>query len=213
MWPYRRVENYGYSTQSGLYSVEFSVSPETSGADTLVALSQGPQTNWRNLAAIVRFNTDNTIDVRDGDVYRADTVMTYDPARWYYVRMEVNVYAHTYSVFVRPGVYEYYATGGTQIAKDYAFRTEQQGVTALDNVIFEAEVGSLHGCAEATKPMLGPVPGGPAQMAKRQAAFVNDSSVGEFRCGAVDRKRGHLARTDAGAADQLGESAGNRSLQ
>ena len=53
--------------------------------------------------------------------------------------------------------------GGIQIAKDYAFRTEQQSVTTLDNVVFEAEVGSMHGCAEATKPILGPVPGGPAQ--------------------------------------------------
>lgn len=161
--PMPPVQNYGYHTQPGMYSVEFTVSPEIAGGDTLVALSQGPQTTWSKLATIVRFNTNNTVDVRDGGVYRADAVFTYEPQNKYYVRMEVNVYAHTYSVFVRPGFYEDFAMGGTQIAKDYAFRTEQQGVTTLDNVVFEAETGALSGCAEATKPMLGPVPGGPAQ--------------------------------------------------
>lgn len=161
--PMPPVQNYGYHTQPGMYSVEFTVTPEFAAGDMLVALSQGPQTSWSKLATIVRFNSNNTVDVRDGGVYRADAVFAYQPQRHYYVRMEVNVYAHTYSVFVREGIYQDWAMGGTQIAKDYKFRTEQQNVTALDNVVFEAETGQLLGCADATKPMLGPVPGGPAQ--------------------------------------------------
>lgn len=158
------VQNGGYHTQPGMYSVEMTATPQTGNGDLLLALAQGPQTSWRNLAAIVRFNTNNTIDVRDGDVYRADTAIQYLPNQDYYVRIEVNLYAHTYSVFVLPGYsYEPFRSGGTQIAKDYKFRTEQQAVSSLDTVVVEAEIGSLSACAGGTKPMLGPLPGGPAQ--------------------------------------------------
>lgn len=158
------VQNGGYHTQPGMYSVEFTATPQNSTSDLLLALSQGPQTSWSNLAAIVRFNTDNTIDVRDGDFYRADAIVEYLPGRDHYIRVEVNLYAHTYSVFVLPGYsYEPFRTGGTQIAKDYRFRTEQQAVSSLDTVVVEAEIGSLAACAGGAKPMLGPLPGGPAQ--------------------------------------------------
>lgn len=175
------VQNGGYHTQPGMYSVELTVTPATASSDMLVALSQGPQTNWSNLAAIVRFNTNNTIDVRDGDVYRADTTLGYLPNRQYYIRMEVNLYAHTYSVFVLPGYnYEYFRTGGTQIAKDYKFRTEQQAVSSLDTVVVEAEIGSLGACAEAAKPMLGPLPGGPAQWQNSGLGPIGSSASVKF---------------------------------
>ena len=157
------VQNGGYHTQPGMYSVELTATPQTASSDMLIALSQGPQTTWQKLAAIVRFNTNNTIDVRDGDVYRADTTVVYSAPRDYYIRIEVNLYAHTYSVFVSPGTYEPWRTGGIQIAKDYKFRTEQQDVTSLDTIVVEAEIGTINACTGGTKPMLGPLPGGPAQ--------------------------------------------------
>lgn len=159
------VNDGDYHTQPGMYSVEVSATPRTASSDMLIALSQGPQTSWQKLAAIVRFNTNNTIDVRDGDVYRADTTLTYSAQTSYYIRIEVNLYAHTYSVFVGPpqSDYQYWRTGGTQIAKDYKFRTEQQSVDSLDTIVAEAEIGSLSVCSGAAKPMLGPLPGGPAQ--------------------------------------------------
>ena len=175
------VQNGGYHTQPGMYSVELTATPQTASSDMLVALSQGPQTTWQNLAAIVRFNTNNTIDVRDGDVYRADTTVVYSAPRDYYIRIEVNLYAHTYSVFVSPGYsYEPWRTGGIQIAKDYKFRTEQQDVTSLDTIVVEAEVGTINACTGATKPMLGPLPGGPAQWQNSGLGYINVSAGIKF---------------------------------
>lgn len=151
------VENGGYSSQPHRFSVEFTVSPTTAGGNVLFGLSNGPRTTWSGIATIVRFKENNTVDVRDGSAYRADTVFSYEAEKFYYVRMEVNVAAHTYSVYIRPGYYEPsypLNLAETLIAKDYRFRTEQQSVTTLNNMVVESEIGGLRACTEATKPMV-----------------------------------------------------------
>lgn len=118
------------------------VRPTAANADLLLALSKGPQTTWSKLAAIVRFNRNNTIDVRDGGTYRADTVFPYQPNQTYEVTMSV-----TASFDGVPGRYSVsvQAPGQTAvvIARNYSFRTEQQYVTELDNWVLEAEVGGI----------------------------------------------------------------------
>lgn len=147
-----------YTSQPGLYSLEFLATPDMVGGDTLFGASQGPKTDWRGVATIVRFNSGGLIDVRDGNVYRADAVMPYE-AREYYVRMEVNMAAHTYSVYVAP--YQNWTSYRNErlLAKDYKFRTEQQAVTRLDNMVVEAEIGSLRVCQQTRESCLQPSPG------------------------------------------------------
>lgn len=57
-------QNQSFANQSGVFSIYASAQPQTANSDMLIALSDGAKTNWSGLAAIVRFNTNNTIDVR-----------------------------------------------------------------------------------------------------------------------------------------------------
>lgn len=108
----------------------------------MLALSKGPQTTWTGLAAIVRFNRNNTIDVSDGGTYRADAVVPYLPNETYDITMHVNM-----PVDGAPGRYSVFVSSpnqpSTRIAHDYRFRTEQQYVTSIDNWVLEAEVGGI----------------------------------------------------------------------
>src|SRR5262249_19109590 len=101
----------------------------------------GSQRSWTGLATIVRFNSSNTIDARNGSIYSAAIGVQYTAGATYHIRETVDVTTHTYSVFVT-------APGGTEqlLAQNYSFRTEQQGVTSLDNVTAVAEAGSLTVC-------------------------------------------------------------------
>lgn len=129
------------------FTAQWDVTPLAAGSDALIALANGPQTTWSGLAAIVRFNRNNTIDVRDGGSYRADTAVPYTPGRTYRITMIGDVAdadgypGHSYSVFVS-------VDGGArvQIAKDYKFRTEQQAITEINHRIVEAELGGLRAC-------------------------------------------------------------------
>ena len=150
------VNNGGYASQPHLFAVEFTATPHTDGGNVLFGLSDGPKTTWSGIATIVRFKENNTVDVRDGGAYRADQVFSYTAGTHYWVRMEVNLAAHTYSVFIRNGNYLHFGTAApfVQIAKDYRFRTEQQSVTALNNMVVESEIGGLGVCTENTTQML-----------------------------------------------------------
>lgn len=123
---------------------EFYVRPDSANMDGLIALSQGPQTTWTRLAAIVRFNRSGTVDVRNGSAYQAETAFAYVPGRTYRIYMYVYVSPdpvnrpHNYTVFISE-------VGNTpvRIANEYSFRTEQRGVTDLDHWVAEAELGGL----------------------------------------------------------------------
>lgn len=171
--PMPPVQNNGYSTQPGLFAVDLVVTPHTAAGDMLVALAQGPQTDWRGLAAIVRFNADGKIDVRDGSGYRADADYPYVVGGDYYIRIEVNLYAHTYSAYADNYSYSTGQRQGTLIAKDYSFRSEQQSISTLDTVVTEAEVGAITNCAMTAKPILAAAQGS----AQWQNAGIGTTSI------------------------------------
>lgn len=151
-----------YTSQPQHMSISFTANPQSETGDMLFGVSQGPQTNWRGIAAIVRFNQNGTIDVRDGDVYRADTVMQYgQPGTWgdYLVRMEIDLAAHTYSVYISENFNWTSYRNERLLAHNYRFRTEQQAVSRLDNFVVEAEIGSLHACQQSNHPYLVATPG------------------------------------------------------
>lgn len=136
--------NTPVQSQSGQFQTVVNARPTQANSDTLFGFAQGAQTHWSRLAVIVRFNNTGTIDVRRGSTYAADSVVAYTANTTYRFRLEVNVPAHTYSVYVSD------ATGGPEqlLARDYAFRTEQQSVTSLDHFIAEAEIGDIEACID-----------------------------------------------------------------
>jgi hypothetical protein len=132
--------NSSFASQSGTFQAEWDAMPIASGMDGVMALSNGAQTSFTGFACLIRFFTDGTIQVRNGGVYSADTTLPYSPGTMYHFRVAANAASHTYSVFVT-------ASGGSEqsLASNYAFRTEQAGVTALNNdgIIVDTATGSL----------------------------------------------------------------------
>jgi hypothetical protein len=104
--------------------------------DAVIGFSDQPTSKFTDLGPILRFNPEGNLDVRNGDAYSADIVMPYrvndpfgDTVVSYFVRMEIDMNAHRYSVFVRED-------GGPEqtLATDYAFRSEQATLGRLGNV-------------------------------------------------------------------------------
>jgi len=134
-------QNSSFAAQTGTFSVAFDVTPGAAGTDGAVALSLDAQREWTKFAVIIRFSETNTIDARNGAGYAAARQMVYTANTTYHLRVAVNVGAHTYSVYVT-------APGGAEqlLGENYSFRTEQQGVTSLNNWAAVAEAGSLKVC-------------------------------------------------------------------
>lgn len=133
-------------SQTGRFHVQFQATPSANNIDAVVGLSKGAASKWTQLAAIVRFSPAGVIDVRNGGEYKAAFAYPYSANRTYFFRVDVDVKAHTYSVTVtedpRSG---YYGT----LATNYAFRSEQAGVTSLDTTAVYLEPskpGSLQIC-------------------------------------------------------------------
>lgn len=108
-------------------TITFDATPNAAGTDGVIGLLNGPATQWSDLAAIVRFNPDGRIDVRNGGAYDADVNLPYVPGTVYHVRMEIDPANKLYSVFVTP-------EDGDEIllAGDYLFRSEQALTSVLD---------------------------------------------------------------------------------
>lgn len=142
------------STQSGSFSVDFDASTSLSPSNTTFSLCHGAAAAYTDLACMVRFNTGGTIDARNGGAFAAVNSMSFAANTTYHIRMDVNVSAHTYSVYVT-------APGGSPvtIASNYAFRTEQASVASLDT--FDVDVNATPGGSatfSATTVTAGPTP-------------------------------------------------------
>jgi hypothetical protein len=113
--------------------------------DVVYGLSSGPPTSFSSLAAIFRFNDRGMLDVRDGDVYRADAEISYIPNSVFDVIMDVDLVGGTYSVLVSGVGY-----GGEYVplATNYRFRTQQAGVAQLDHFGFfvDSSAGGANVC-------------------------------------------------------------------
>ncbi|HEX8107484.1 MAG TPA: hypothetical protein VF516_07130 [Kofleriaceae bacterium] len=58
--------NQPFTEQTQIFHPVFAATPSASSIDAVVGLSDGPAADFTDLAAIVRFNPDGTIDVRSG---------------------------------------------------------------------------------------------------------------------------------------------------
>jgi hypothetical protein len=86
------------------------------------------------------------MDARNGAAYAADAEFTYVPNTYYVISLGLDLTAHTYSVTIWPD-----GSSGpfVELAHDYAFRTEQAGITNVDHVaqFVDGTPGSLNTCA------------------------------------------------------------------
>lgn len=113
--------------------------------DGVIGVANGPADSFSDLAAAVRFATNGRIEARDGDVYRADTAITYVPGQPYELQLVIDVPSKTYSVFLRNYPDD---TESTPLARGYRFRTQQATVASLDRVaaIVDSPNGRLDVC-------------------------------------------------------------------
>lgn len=150
--------NRGFPVQAGRFRVELSATPSAAPIDAVIGLSNGGATKFTQLATVVRFNDQGNIDVREGSTYAADFAWPYHAGTTYHIRVDVDVRAHTYTVWVSepsgsPAYYgDYYA-----LAKNVPFRTEQAGATQVSNLALEVDspTGSIQVCDFKLEPATG----------------------------------------------------------
>ena len=130
-------QNRSIELQSGQFSAEYDVVPNVSNMNGTTGLSFGNASTWDDLAVIVGFSEAGQLNVRNGDVYSADAVVSYSAGTSYHFRIVGDLASHTYSVYVTEGA-------GTEIllANNYAFRSSQAAVSSLDNLAVVAVTGS-----------------------------------------------------------------------
>jgi hypothetical protein len=114
--------------QTGQFFYEFEATPWNYGIDAVVGVSSGAATGYDNLAAITRFAPTGLMDARNGGGYKNDSTIQYTPGIAMRVSMAVDVGTHRYSMWAAEGTNRPW-----RIAGNYAFRTSQSAVTALDN--------------------------------------------------------------------------------
>jgi hypothetical protein len=118
---------------------------DASGVDGVIGVANGVPTAFNQLAAAVRFRPDGRMDVRNGAAYAADAELTYVPNTYYAISMDLDLTRSTYSVTVTQAGQNVF----TNLARDYAFRTEQAGVANVDHVgqVVDGTPGTLNTCA------------------------------------------------------------------
>jgi len=116
-----------FPVQRGRFRAEFDAAAAPSNTDGVIGLSSVMPRYFSDLAAIVRFNPAGYIDVRDGSTYRYDEFLAYTGGTYHFV-FDVDVAAKRYSVTAH--LWDQ-PERTHSIATDYAFRTEQQGVSSL----------------------------------------------------------------------------------
>jgi hypothetical protein len=126
------------AAKTGTFTAQFDAVSSVSPANAVVSLSQGAAAAYTDMAVAARFNTTGNIDARNGGAFAAASTIPFTAGTSYHFRMVINVTAHTYSIYVTPA-------GGSEInvGTNYAFRTEQAGVTQLDT--WNADVNATPG--------------------------------------------------------------------
>lgn len=120
------------------FTVSFDAVPSQNNADIVIGLSQNAAGTYSDLAAIVRFNPNGQIDVRNGGLYSAATAVSYSANQTYRFEMTVDVPARKYSVKVTPA-----GQAAVVLAQNYSFRNEQSNVTSLGNIGASGNPGSV----------------------------------------------------------------------
>ena len=130
--------------QSDVFAVEFDIVATGSGMSFVVGLSLGPATAFSDLGPIVRCNpSTGRLEARNGDVYQGDNPYTSCGG---HITMVIDVPNHLYSAYEGRSDKRPFAT-------DYAFRTEQGTVSALDHWVTWCGAGSVQICSLRVLPV------------------------------------------------------------
>ena len=131
--------NTPFTAQTGSPTVKFNATPSGNDINAVVGLTDGAQSAYTSLAAIVRFNPSGFIDAYNGTGYSALTSIPYTGGTKYSFWFQLNIPAQTYNVYVTP-------EGGAQvqIGANYAFRVS---APTLNNVTYYAQAGSTQVCS------------------------------------------------------------------
>lgn len=130
--------NTSFGDQTGTFTATFHATPSGSPINSVMGLSNGSQTTYTSLAAIVRFNFKGDIDAYNSTGYSAASTIRYTAGQMYTFEFDVNVATQTYTVWVTP-------VGGTKmlVGLNFGFRT---GASALKNLALYAETGTNNVC-------------------------------------------------------------------
>lgn len=134
-----------------LDTLTFTATPSAAGLDAVIGLSAGAATSFSGFATAVRFQPNNVIDVFDGTGYHADVSRAYTAGTGYPVRLTADLTTHTYSAL--QGV----SFDTFEIARQYAFRSTQSGVTHLDHLSLtvDSAQGRITVCGISGNPSTG----------------------------------------------------------
>jgi hypothetical protein len=126
-------------TQTSRFTVRWNAVPDSPAVDAVTGLALGSVDGYNDMACIVRFNINGTIDARNGGSYQAMAALNYAAGTIYRFQMDVDLAAKKYSVTVTPD-------GGLPvlIAQNFGFRTEQATVNSLDHLALVALQGGSH---------------------------------------------------------------------
>jgi hypothetical protein len=127
--------------QTGTFTAEWDATPSTALNNSNVGLSLGAQSAFTGLAISGRFNPTGQIDARNGSAFAAAANINYAAGVKYHFRAIVNVPANTYSIYVTPN-----GEPELNIGTNFAFRTEQKGITSIDHWDAISQVGLLQLC-------------------------------------------------------------------
>jgi hypothetical protein len=128
--------------------VSFRARPLQANMDGVVGVAKGTVDAYDDFAASLRFYTNGRLEVRDGDTYRADQEVTYNANQEFDVRMFIDLWSHTYSVYVNTPGLTPNNDGHVRLASGYRFRSAQAQAWQLDDLatVVASSAGSVEVC-------------------------------------------------------------------
>lgn len=138
-------KNFSFDLQTGTFQISYDAEPHGNNIDALTMISDAIGSTWNDYACRVRFFLNGYIEAvhsnetQDGNLYSAESVVSYTAGNSYHFRWVINVPQHTYSVYVTPP-----GESEATIATDYAFSYTQLDVTFLNNLGLWAGEGDSH---------------------------------------------------------------------
>lgn len=130
--------NYEFDANSSIFAAMWTANVTTSNADIVSGFSLHSADSFSDLACIVRFAPNGTIDARNAGVYSATETLNYTPNTDYQFFLVADLTSKTYTVYAKE------VSGGSliQIANDFAFRSEQSNLESIGNLATFAVEGS-----------------------------------------------------------------------
>jgi|GEM_PF-1019389 len=120
--------NTPIASQASNFTISFNVTPSHAGVNTEFGVSYGDASSLNDLAALVRFKTNN-INARDGNATYPASGLSYVAGVSYLIEMEIDLTNHTYDVYVTPE-----DESRVHLADDFDFHSNSSSITSIDRL-------------------------------------------------------------------------------